>query len=533
MKGDATKSGSTYVLTKARSYQTGAVWMKNRLKTKSGLKVQFQYRVKNAKGTPASPGNALVLMLSRYPVMGFHYENLQEDAKAIGIELDAGPNDGGPSAAHVAIVKGAATNHLAYKRTNLAKSNRWRTVTVTYKKHVLTVKIGLKKVVQKKGVTLPSSIFAGITASAGFNGTTARYEVRKFKTNAKLEPVTTEGKLKATGSLKSAKFKTLAKVRRDYPITMKWATRKGLYVPGVDAAVANGSVCKNMVPQGICATWEYLLITAYCKEKGSDGKPKHDSVLYVMDKQTGELLTTLTLKGTRDLSRSGNHVGGICYDGANVFIATSGYLPDGKNIGELCLTYEEIENAVRHGKTSINTAGRYTALPGAGKNTAASFNCYYGGYLWIGYFTDDDDANGKKQKGTLTGYHMGSNRELTIGPTFKIADNANGATFLTGNSGELYLLVNQSFGRYKSTKAYTHVYKVNDITRSTDLTKSRVARFEMPRMLEEITYDGFTDEVYTLTESAAKQYRGNGYYPTNVIFAGNRNALLPQQAHTR
>ena len=143
----------------------------------------------------------------------------------------------------------------------------------------------------------------------------------------------------------------------------------------------------------------------------------------------------------------------------------------------------------------------------------------------MGYFTDDDDANGKKQKGTLTGYRVGD-RTFEKGPTFKIADNANGATFLAGNNGELYLLVNQSFGRYKSTKAYTHVYKVADLNTSADLTKARVAKRAMPRMLEEVTYDGFSDIVYMLTESAAKQYRGNGYYPTNVIFAGYRDGLL-------
>lgn len=53
-----------------------------------------------------------------------------------------------------------------------------------------------------------------------------------------------------------------------------------------------------MTPQGITVAGKYILITAY------DGAHKHASVIYVLDKKTGNYIKTVQVKGKP-------HLGGL------------------------------------------------------------------------------------------------------------------------------------------------------------------------------------------------------------------------------
>lgn len=69
--------------------------------------------------------------------------------------------------------------------------------------------------------------------------------------------------------------------------------------------------CSDMVPQGICFAGDYLLITAYCKDKS------HNSVIYVFNESDKSYYGTIKLPGKA-------HVGGIAYDcnrSGNIWVA--------------------------------------------------------------------------------------------------------------------------------------------------------------------------------------------------------------------
>lgn len=73
------------------------------------------------------------------------------------------------------------------------------------------------------------------------------------------------------------------------------------------------SMCTSMTPQGICVTENYLFISAYCHTHS------HNSVLYMMDKNTHQFIKEIVLSGKP-------HAGNIAYDDIhnNIWIACTG-----------------------------------------------------------------------------------------------------------------------------------------------------------------------------------------------------------------
>lgn len=95
--------------------------------------------------------------------------------------------------------------------------------------------------------------------------------------------------------------------------------QKGTYIiPGLEAtrtlALANESIamCTSMTPQGITTTEKYILITAYCYTQ------QHNSVIYVVDKETHKFVKEIILEGIP-------HSGGIAYDKAekNIWVCSN------------------------------------------------------------------------------------------------------------------------------------------------------------------------------------------------------------------
>ena len=61
------------------------------------------------------------------------------------------------------------------------------------------------------------------------------------------------------------------------------------------------AVCTSMTPQGLAVTDEYVLVSAYCHTE------KHNSVIYVINKETHRFIKEVVLPGLP-------HVGGLAYD---------------------------------------------------------------------------------------------------------------------------------------------------------------------------------------------------------------------------
>ena len=108
-------------------------------------------------------------------------------------------------------------------------------------------------------------------------------------------------------------------------------------VPGLKHTNIDGTVCTDMVPQGLCIAGDYLLITAY------DAKEAHNSVVYVLSHaggNRGEYLATLVLPNR-------NHAGGIAFDGSLIWIAQS----SDKTLKGF--SYETLQRAVASGADSV------------------------------------------------------------------------------------------------------------------------------------------------------------------------------------
>ena len=91
-------------------------------------------------------------------------------------------------------------------------------------------------------------------------------------------------------------------------------------MPGLESTDILGESCGYMVPQGICIAGDYMLVTAYdsgdfYKNPKQGAHKINPSVLYVLSNQTPgsrELLTTIVLPDR-------NHVGGVAFDGKNIW----------------------------------------------------------------------------------------------------------------------------------------------------------------------------------------------------------------------
>lgn len=138
---------------------------------------------------------------------------------------------------------------------------------------------------------------------------------------------------------------------------------KSYIMPGVVNTNVGGFASSAMCPQAITFAGKYLLMTAY------DLTNEENSVIYVLDKKSKKLLTTLILP-------SKTHAGGITYDGMNLWITT------GTKVASI--PYYEIENAVEEGLPYSDITYITTCSVGI----KASYVTYYNGMLWVGSYDE-------------------------------------------------------------------------------------------------------------------------------------------------
>lgn len=274
-------------------------------------------------------------------------------------------------------------------------------------------------------------------------------------------------------------------------------------VPGMECTNVSGSACDCMTPQGICVTEDYILITAYCRienykkeleENLSEGDNKikseneseherHNSVIYVLSKATGNYITTIVLPDK-------NHVGGIAYDGKYVWIAKS-------EDNELsAIEISAITNIIAE-NTDSNTVSYYTSVSCGCK---ASFVIFFDNRLWVGVCNKSEEGDGVLQGFTISGdtkdtLALSPSKELTI------PSNANGAAFAQID-GKTCLAVNASYGRNNDT--VTHLYTVELNPESDISVYTDYGEYVLPPMAEEICIDG--NNVYTVFESVSTAY---------------------------
>ena len=190
----------------------------------------------------------------------------------------------------------------------------------------------------------------------------------------------TTKKAKATST--AAKYYSTKKKLKKSPAWKKYAAfRKRLVynkcyiLPGMKVTNVAGFNATRMVPQSIAFAKKYLLISAY------DYSKAQESVIYIMDRKSRKYITSLVLphKG---------HVGGMAFDGTNLWIAY------GKNLQ--CIRYSVIKNAAVSGKayTEIYHFTTVAAMP-----ETVSYVLYYGDRIWVGAYNE-------KSKKYMYGYSI-------------------------------------------------------------------------------------------------------------------------------
>lgn len=275
-------------------------------------------------------------------------------------------------------------------------------------------------------------------------------------------------------------------------------------IPGLECTNLDASDSNQMVPQGLCIAGEYMLISAYDKEK------EENSVLYVLSNQDAsdrKLLTTIVLPDQ-------NHVGGITFDGSSLWIAKS----TTKYVSEV--QYEHIEEAVDSGK-AVWFLEDYDSDIYCG--VTASFVSYQDDRLWVG-----TSQSFLTKQGMLSVFRMlhGEN-ETTLKREFTldIPINTQGISFMELD-GKQYLLLDVSQGRFRDSFLYLFEASVDD--RKIEL-RSR-EKYTFPPMVEELVSDD--EYTYCLFESAATCYSTDEYlkckYPVDRICAISNRLLVEQ-----
>ena len=321
-----------------------------------------------------------------------------------------------------------------------------------------------------------------------------------------------------------------------YSEIMNILTNEGnVPIPGLEQTVVrmwgssnelSDSICNDMVPQGLCVTGKYILVTAYCcKNKKTGSGHEHPSVIYVIDRASGKYLCNLTLyygDSTPHITEfthsdfstytySSAHVGGIAFDGNDTVWVSAGE----KNVRSLLIS--QINEAVNKAfDEETNARCRDSIAVTLGKKVLcedqASFLTWYEGMLWVGTCNDSSKGclKGYTISGDDTGYVIEKKR------TFTIVSKANGASFCNIN-GRTCLAVNSSERRKDGLFAPNYVsrmylYEAN-IQGTTELTEH--GYYTMPPMAEEIAVDG--GKLYTIFESAASIYSAGGKETADYI----------------
>lgn len=248
---------------------------------------------------------------------------------------------------------------------------------------------------------------------------------------------------------------------------------KSFIVPGLINTKSDGFPCTSMCPQGITFAGDYLLISAY------DRSFEENSVIYALDKNTKQLLTTFTVPGK-------SHLGGITFDGSNVWITL--------HKGAASISFAQMDSIIKQGITEANLTLNTTV----NLDIVASYITYYNDKLWIGTYDELKDTIMK----SYTIINKDTAPDLTEVDSITVPTRVQGLVFT--DSGQLIL--SRSCQLYKGLRGYMRQLDVYEPDMSTegsgtiDLGDS-INTLEMPSMNEGIAIDN--SDLYVIYESAS------------------------------
>lgn len=256
-------------------------------------------------------------------------------------------------------------------------------------------------------------------------------------------------------------------------------------IPGLESARSLLSdksgeivVCTSMTPQGICTTEDYLLISAYCHTG------KHNSVIYVIDKESHSFIKEVVLPGKP-------HVGSLAYDPDfyNIWIAGSCENTPYANAVSLS-ELEKYQLDVQKKPIRYEIQYPVNLLP------KASFLSYNKGSLFIGSFSENQE-----DRNLIARFRINQSGALKPETMMIIPGKCQGVAFWNG-----FMLLSLSQGNLDS-KLQILEYTIQADGTVLDAQNCRIrAEFTLPPMLEQIHVDEQND-VYMIFESGAYAYR--------------------------
>lgn len=268
---------------------------------------------------------------------------------------------------------------------------------------------------------------------------------------------------------------------------------RSFIIPGLITTNVGGFSSTRMCPQGITFAGDYLLLTAY------DQASEENSVIYVMDKVTQSLITTLILPVKA-------HAGGISFDGTDVWVAV------GTKVSSIPFT--DIQAAANAGGAYNFISFKTTSELGI----TASYMTYYDDKLWVGSY---NELKTTKMYSYLL-HKEGDTTTLEKQDIITMPTRVQGITFTEDG----YLILSRSCQLYQGLRGYMRqidVYqpKFAEKKKSTIPLGDIVNTVEMPSMNEEIALDG--GYLYVNFESGAFS---NASYTVDRICAFDLNTIL-------
>lgn len=253
-----------------------------------------------------------------------------------------------------------------------------------------------------------------------------------------------------------------------------YAFLEDVTIPGMPSTrekdyIENIISSSNQCLQGICFTPDLLMITSYSANKKDLGS------LMLFDKETGAYLATLGMKKE-------SHLGGIAFDGENVWICHSN-----SNTLER-IPYEYILKIAQDAPGYCIDASALSdeyAL-----ENVPSCVTFYGGRLWVATHTRIFDSQ-------MFSYRYDDEKDtLTALSSYRIPNKVQGVDF--DENGAVYL--STSYGRNNSSylKVYTSLLALNRKPNNPSM------KVEMPPCAEEVAVSG--NNIYVLFESASEKY---------------------------
>ena len=260
----------------------------------------------------------------------------------------------------------------------------------------------------------------------------------------------------------------------------------------LNAQGSKQAVCTSMTPQGLAVTDEYVLVSAYCHTA------KHNSVIYVINKETHRFIKEVVLPGLP-------HVGGLAYDPEHDMLW---YSSNTNGIAQAISIKMDVLRNYSYADNRMPVQVNQTCnLYGIVRD---SFMTFYKGCLYVGCFN-------KYTESTIARYEVDDEGNLVntfdegLGMTFEMAVPLDYSTISEQAQGMAFyhdkLLLSHSFGILPSRVVF---YEQSDKRLYVNENSARSYRF--PEMIEQIVVD--EDDLYVLFESGAYAYRG---YAGNVV----------------